>query len=290
MLGGLTEKFENIFRGLQGRGKLSDKDIENALGEIKNALIDGDVNLNVVKKFIEETKSKLKDINLNKSLSPEQSIIKYVHESLIEMLGDHAPINLRHSPPVVIMMVGLQGAGKTTTCGKLAKYFKEELKRRPLLVPADVYRPAAIEQLKILGSQLNIQVFDSSSDMDPVDIAKNAEEYARKANFDTLILDTAGRLQIDEEMMNELIEIVESIEPHEILLVADAMTGQEAANVAQGFDARLDIDGIILTKMDGDTRGGAALSMRSITGKPIKMIGMGEKSDALEPFYPDRIA
>ena len=217
-------------------------------------------------------------------------MIKYVHDSLLEAMGEFEPLNLKYAPPVVIMLVGLQGSGKTTSCGKLAKYLRDELKRRPLLVPADVYRPAAIEQLKKLGADLDIEVLDVSPDEDPVKIAERGEAHAKSTGLDVMILDTAGRLQIDQELMNELAEIVEAIDPHEILLVADAMTGQEAVNVAKGFDELLEIDGLVLTKMDGDARGGAALSMRAVTNKPIKFIGIGEKSDALELFHPDRMA
>ena len=213
-------------------------------------------------------------------------VIKYVHDALIEAMGEHESLNLRYAPPVVLMLVGLQGSGKTTSAGKLARYLRDDLKRKPLLVPCDVYRPAAIDQLKKLGSDLDIEVFNSSTDQDPVQIAKDAEAYAKNTGFDTIILDTAGRLQIDQELMNELIEIVETVEPHEVLLVTDAMTGQVAVDVAKGFDDSLDIDGLVLTKLDGDARGGAALSMRAVTGKPIKFIGIGEKLDAFGAISP----
>lgn len=290
MFESLSSKLESTFKKLTGRGLLSEGDIDEALKEIKSSLLEADVNFKVVKEFCEKVKSKTLGKEVQKSLSPGQTIIKYVQEELVETMGKREELNLRYAPPVVLMLVGLQGSGKTTSCGKLAKYLKEDLKRRPLLVPCDVYRPAAIEQLKTLGSTLGIEVFDSKAEDDPVELAQRAEEYARNSGFDTIILDTAGRLQIDNELMTELVEIVETVDPHEILLVADAMTGQEAVNVAKGFDERLEIDGLILTKLDGDARGGAALSMRAVTGKPIKFIGVGEKLDALEPFYPDRMA
>ena len=290
MFESLTEKLELSFSRLRGRGKLKEADIDQVLKEIKAALIDADVNLEVIKQLLASVKEKAQGKELIKSLSPGQMVIKYVHEALLEAMGSFEPLNLKFAPPVVIMLVGLQGSGKTTTCGKLARYLRDELKRRPLLVPADVYRPAAIEQLKKLGKDLNIETLDVSSDEDPVEIAKRGEEYAKASALDTVIIDTAGRLEIDEELMNELAEIVESIDPHEILLVADAMTGQVAVNVAKGFDDQLDIDGLVLTKLDGDARGGAALSMRAVTNKPIKFIGVGEKLDALELFHPDRMA
>jgi len=290
MFNSLSEKLDSTFKRLTGRGVLSKEDIEEAMGEIRQALLEADVNFKVVKEFTEQVKKKAQGAAVIKSVSPGQMVVKIVHEQLITAMGEHQPLSLRFAPPVIIMLVGLQGSGKTTSCGKLARYLRDDLRRKPLLVPADVYRPAAIEQLKTVGAQLGIEVFNSNTSQNPVDIAKNAKAYAANAGFDTMILDTAGRLQIDQELMNELVDITESIEPHEILLVADAMTGQEAVNVAKGFDEQLDIDGIILTKLDGDARGGAALSMRAVTNKPIKFIGMGEKLEALEEFRPDRLA
>ncbi|MCL4142271.1 UNVERIFIED_CONTAM: hypothetical protein GTU68_060561 [Idotea baltica] len=290
MFENLSEKLETTFRALRNRGKLSESDIDTALEEIRTALLEADVNLQVTKDFCATVKEKALGMEVLKSLNPGQMVIKFVHEELIKAMGEPGELKLKYAPPVVIMLVGLQGSGKTTSCGKLAKHLRDERRRHPLLVPADVYRPAAIEQLKTLGSQLDVEVFDSSTEDKPVDIAKRAMEYAKNSGFDTVILDTAGRLQIDDLLMNELADIIEQIDPHEILLVADAMTGQEAVNVAKGFDERLDIDGLVLTKMDGDARGGAALSMRAVTGKPIKFIGIGEKSDALELFHPDRLA
>ncbi len=255
------------------------------------ALLEADVNFKVAKEFCDAVADKAVGQDVLKSLTPDQQIIKIVHSELVELLGGQAAeLDFRVAPPLVIMVVGLQGSGKTTTVGKLGRMLKSEKKKKPLLVPADVYRPAAIEQLKTLGSQLNIEVYPSDSTMDPVEIAKESLDYASQRGFDALILDTAGRLQIDTELMNELREISLTVEPHEILLVADAMTGQEALNVAKGFDEALEIDGLILTKLDGDARGGAALSMRQVTGRPIKFVGTGEKLDALEIFHPDRMA
>ncbi len=290
MFDSLTSKLDASFKKLKNRGKLTEKDIDDALAEIKDALLEADVNFDVTTRFCKQVKEKALGMKVLKSLNPGQMVIKFVHEELISTLGTHEPLSIKHAPPVIIMLVGLQGSGKTTSSAKLAKYIKETLKRRPLLVPADVYRPAAIEQLKKLGEDLNIEVFNSTVNDDPVQIAKDAETYARNSGFDTILIDTAGRLQIDKELMEELVDIVEAVDPHEILLVADAMTGQEAVNVAKGFDERLEIDGLILTKLDGDARGGAALSMHSVTSKPIKFIGVGEKLDALEPFHPDRMA
>ena len=290
MFDSLSSKLENTFKRLKGEVKLNEASLDEALGEIRSALLEADVNFKVVKKFCENVRKKSLGKEVLKSLTPGQMVIKVVNDELIAAMGEHSPLNLNSAPPVIIMLVGLQGSGKTTTCGKLARFLKDDLKKRPLLVPADVYRPAAIEQLKTLGKSLEIEVFDSNAEQSPVDIAEQAEDYAKKSGFDVLILDTAGRLQIDTDLMNELVDIVETIDPHEILLVADAMTGQEAVNVADGFNECLDVDGIILTKLDGDARGGAALSMKSVIDKPIKFIGIGEKLDALEPFHPDRMA
>ncbi len=291
MFDALQTKLESTFRNLRGRGKLSDKDIDQALREIRIALLEADVNFKVVKDFCARIAEKSKGEEILKSLSPGQQVIKIVHEELIKILGGESnEIKFSGSPPTIIMLIGLQGSGKTTTASKLARLLRQDFKRKPLLVPADVYRPAAIEQLKTLGKNLEVEVYDSKPSDDPVIIAKASLEYATGHLFDTVIIDTAGRLQIDSELMNELSEISAAVEPHEILLVADAMTGQEAVNVAKGFDAQLDIDGLILTKLDGDARGGAALSMREVTGKPIKFIGVGEKSEALEVFHPERMA
>lgn len=290
MFDSLTEKLSSTFNRLTGRGKLSEDDINLAMQEIRTSLLEADVNYKVVNDFCENIKKKTQGMALQKSLSPGQMVIKFVNEELITTLGEHAPLNLKFAPPVVIMLVGLQGSGKTTSSAKLARYLTEEHKRKPLLVSVDIYRPAAIEQLKTLGKSIEVEVFPSAATENPVDICKRALAHAQNTGFDTLIIDTAGRLQIDDLLMNELADIVEETQPHEILLAVDAMTGQEAVNVAKGFDERLDLDGLILTKLDGDARGGAALSIKSVTGKPVKFIGVGEKTEALEVFYPDRLA
>jgi signal recognition particle subunit SRP54 len=291
MFDSLSSKLESAFKAIKGRGVLTEKDIDTAMKQVRMALLEADVNFKIAKGFCERVGEQAKGEEVLKSLTPDQQVIKIVHEELINTMGgEAAELNLRAAPPVILMLVGLQGSGKTTTCGKLARYLTEAEKRKPLLVPADVYRPAAIEQLKTIGRQLSIEVFDSSADQDPVEIAKSAHEFASNRGFDTIILDTAGRLQIDTDLMGELQDISNAVEPHEILLVADAMTGQEAVNVAQGFDNALEIDGLILTKLDGDARGGAALSMKEVTGRPIKFIGIGEKLEALEVFHPERMA
>ena len=287
----LHTKLDGAFRKIRGRGALKPADVEATMKEVRNALLEADVNFRVAKEFCSKVTSLAVGENILKSLSPDQQIIKIVNQELTTMMGgDTAELDLKSAPPVVIMLVGLQGSGKTTSASKLARLLKEKYKRNPLLVPADVYRPAAIEQLKTLGQQLSIPVFDSKTTDKPLDIAIRAREQARRAMHDVVILDTAGRLQIDTDLMNELQEIASATGPTETLLVADAMTGQEAVNVAQGFDQKLELTGLILTKLDGDARGGAALSMRAVTGKPIKFIGTGEKSDALEPFHPERMA
>jgi signal recognition particle subunit SRP54 len=287
----LHDKIDGAFKKIRGRGVISAADVEATMKEVRTALLEGDVNFKVAKDFCSRVTEKAIGENVLKSLSPEQQIIKIVHEELTATMGgEAAELDLRSAPPVVIMLVGLQGSGKTTTSAKLARLLKEQYKRSPLLVPADVYRPAAITQLKTLGSNLGIAVFDSQPTDRPVDIAVRARDFATRNVHDVMILDTAGRLQIDEALMDELKQIVAVVAPTEILLVADAMTGQEAVNVAQGFDQTLALTGLVLTKLDGDARGGAALSMRAVTGKPIKFVGLGEKSDALEPFHPERMA
>ncbi len=291
MFESLSSKLDAVFKKLTGRGSLNEKDIEVAMREVRMALLEADVHYTVAKDFCARVSEKAVGSDVLKSLSPGQQVIKVVHDELIATMGDGAAeLNLKVAPPAIIMLVGLQGSGKTTTCAKLARLLKDDHKRNPILVPADVYRPAAIEQLKTLGKQIGVTVFDSQSTQDPVDIATQSLDFAAKRGFDTLILDTAGRLQIDQELMSELSEISTAIKPHEILLVVDAMTGQEAVNVAKGFDATLEIDGLILTKLDGDARGGAALSMKAVTGRPIKLIGVGEKTEALEVFHPERMA
>ena len=290
MFDALSSRLETTFKRLRSRGKLTETDIDQALEEIRTALLEADVNYTVVKDFCDHVKEKALGMKVLKSLNPGQMVIKFVYEELQTAMGKTTALDLKHAPPVTIMLVGLQGSGKTTSCAKLARHLRDSYRRSPLLVSVDIYRPAAIDQLRILGEQLAIQVHPSSTAETPVDIAKAAVKHAANAGFDTVIVDTAGRLQIDDELMDELGEIIEAIEPHEVLLVADAMTGQEAVNVARGFDERLDLDGLVLTKLDGDARGGAALSMRATTGKPIKFVGIGEKLDALEVFHPDRLA
>lgn len=290
MFDSLQQKLASAFDKIRGRGSLSAADVDAAMKEVRTALLEADVHFKVAKDFCATVAQKAVGEEVLKSLSPAQQVIKIVHEELIAVMGAEATaLNLSVAPPAIIMLVGLQGSGKTTTVGKLGRLLKKEYRRNPLLVPADVYRPAAIEQLKTLGRQVAVPVFETTS-LDPVEIAKQAVEYAKNHGNDTVIIDTAGRLQIDTELMNELHEIVDAIDPHEILLVADAMTGQEAVTVAKGFDEALEIDGLILTKFDGDARGGAALSMRSVTGKPVKFIGVGEKPEGLEVFHPERIA
>jgi len=290
MFENLSDKLDVVFRKLKGHGKLSEKNIEEGLKAVRMALLEADVHYRVAKKFIADVKERALGREVLASLTPGQQVIKIVNEELTELMGArHEDLNLSGPSPVALMLVGLQGSGKTTTAGKLAVYLRSK-GRKPFLVPADVYRPAAIDQLKKLGSQLDIPVFASSVDMDPVQICREAKTAAHRQGCDTLLLDTAGRLHVDEELMGELTRIKNEVKPSDILLVADAMTGQDAVNIAQSFDETLDIGGVVLSKMDGDARGGAALSIKSITGKPIKFIGVGEKLNELEPFHPDRLA
>lgn len=290
MFDSLSEKLESIFNKLKSRGFLKEEDVDVALKEIRLALLEADVNYKVVKEFIEQVRQRAIGKEVLESLSPGQQVIKIVHDTLCETLGGQSSrIQLAANPPTVIMMTGLQGSGKTTTSAKLARIFRKE-GRRPLLVAADLQRPAAIDQLITLGKQLDIPVFSNKDTKDPVFLSTEALKQAKVDGRDIVIIDTAGRLHIDEELMEQLQRIKDSVKPHEVLLVADAMTGQDAVNMAKTFNERIGIDGIILTKMDGDARGGAALSIRHVTGKPIKYIGVGEKIDALEQFYPDRIA
>ena len=291
MFEGISEKLSSTLKKIRGYGKLSENNIQDALREVRLSLLEADVNFKVVKDFIESVKNRALGQEVIESLTPGQQFIKIVHEELVRILGEESSdLDLRATPPVAIMLVGLQGSGKTTTAAKLAKLLKENLKRKPYLVPADVYRPAAIEQLKVLAETIGVGVYDSQQGNNPVDICKDAVSSAIYGSYDVAIIDTAGRLHIDEELMDELRRIKAEINPHEILLVADAMTGQDAVNVSTSFNEALGIDGIILTKMDGDARGGAALSIKAVTGKPIKFFGVGEKLEALEVFYPDRIA
>jgi signal recognition particle subunit SRP54 len=286
----LSDKLDAIFKKLRGQGVMTEENIREALREVRLVLLEADVNFKVVKEFIEKVRTRAVGTQVLQSLAPGQQVIKIVHDELVLLMGgtDDNSLDLAAKPPVTIMMVGLQGSGKTTSCGKLARHLKAQ-RKRPLLVPADVYRPAAIDQLKTVGKQVGIEVYDSKSGMDPVEICREALRYAELSGFDTVILDTAGRLQIDEELMEELVRIKEMTHPREILLVADAMTGQEAVNVASGFDVRLGLTGVVLTKLDGDAKGGAALSIKAVTGKPVKFVGLGEKLDALEVFHADRL-
>lgn len=290
MFESLSDKLDSIFKKLKGKGLLKEEDVDIALKEIRLALLEADVNFKVVKDFIQHVRERAIGKEVLESLSPGQQVVKIVHEELCNLLGTtNTKIQLSPNPPTIIMLVGLQGSGKTTTAAKLARLFKKE-GRRPMLVAADLKRPAAIDQLVTLGKQLDIPVYHSKETQDPLFLCEGALKQAKLDGRDVVILDTAGRLHIDEELMDELIRIKAKVNPKETLLVADAMTGQDAVNISKSFSEKIGLDGIILTKMDGDARGGAALSIRSVTGKPIKFIGTGEKIDMLEPFYPDRIA
>ena len=290
MFQGLTEKLANAFKKFRSKGKLTEADVKEGMREVKLALLEADVNFKVVKEFVKSVTERAVGTEVLESLLPAQQIVKIVNEELINLMGGESPkINISPKPPTVIMMVGLQGAGKTTHTGKIAAMYKHKGKS-PLLVACDVYRPAAIDQLKIVGESVGVPVFSMGAKISPVEIAKAGVEHARKNGNDMVLIDTAGRLHIDEALMAELVKIKENLEPAEILLVVDAMTGQDAVNVAKAFNDLLDITGVVLTKIDGDTRGGAALSVKYITGKPIKFIGTGEKMDAIELFHPDRMA
>ncbi len=287
---GLAEKLQNTFSKLKSKGKLNEKDVIAAMREVKMALLEADVNFKVVKDFIGRVKERAVGDEVLESLTPGQHVIKIVKDELTHIMGDtQSKINFSNKPPTIIMMAGLQGAGKTTTCGKLAKLLKKQGKR-PLLVACDIYRPAAINQLETVGKQVEVPVFSMGDKEKPVTIAKESILHAEKHGNDVVIIDTAGRLHIDSNLMNELKEIDELVHPHEKLLVLDSMTGQDAVNVAKEFNETIEINGVILTKLDGDTRGGAALSIRGVTDKPIKFVGMGEKLDELEAFHPDRMA
>jgi signal recognition particle subunit SRP54 len=290
LFGNLTERLQATFSALRGRGKLTEKDVDAALREVRLALLEADVNFKVVRDFVANVRSRTVGQEVLQSLTPAQNVIKIVNEELTSLMGgDHARITLSAKIPATIMLVGLQGAGKTTTAAKLALMLRKEGKR-PLLAAADVYRPAAIRQLQVLGNQINIPVFSLGEKADPVEISVQAVDHARRNGNDVLIIDTAGRLHIDDQLMTELENIRKRVELSDVLLVVDAMTGQDAVNVAESFNQRLSIGGVILTKLDGDARGGAALSIRAVTGKPIKYITVGEKLDALEPFHPERMA
>ena len=286
----LSDKLQVAFDGLRRQGKLTDKDVERAAREIRLALLEADVNFKVVKEFVEKVKTRALGSEVLESLTPAQQFIKIVNEELTSLMGSASTkLTFSPRPPTVIMMVGLQGSGKTTACGKLANFLLAQGKS-PALVAGDVYRPAAIEQLKTLGGQLGVPVYDEGDKADPVDIAKHGVSWAQDKGRDVLIIDTAGRLHIDEKLMEELVRIRQTVKPHNILLVLDAMTGQDAVNVALQFQERVRFDGVILTKMDGDARGGAALSVRAVTGKPVKFASTGEKLDSFEYFHPDRVA
>ncbi|MFW5998131.1 MAG: signal recognition particle protein [Bacillota bacterium] len=287
---GLAEKLQNTLNKLKGKGKLREKDVKSALKEVKLALLEADVNYKVVKRLVNKIEERAVGQEVMESLTPGQQVIKIVNEELTELMGgNRSELNFSSNSISVFMLCGLQGSGKTTTAGKMARQFKND-GRNPLLVAGDVYRPAAIQQLQVLGDRLDIPVFSMGDKKDPVDIAKAGMSYAQSHGQDTVILDTAGRLHIDDEMMDELDNIKNSLTPDEILLVVDAMTGQDSVNVAENFDEILGISGVILTKLDGDARGGAALSIKAVTGKPIKYVGTGEKLEALEPFYPERMS
>ncbi len=287
---GLSEKLQNVFKGLKGKGSLTEADINAAMREVKLALLEADVNFKVVKEFVDSVKQKSLGEEVMASLTPGQQVIKIVNDELTELMGGTGS-KLTYSPKgfTVYMMVGLQGTGKTTTCGKLANYLKKNGKK-PMLCACDIYRPAAIDQLEVVGKAVDTPVFTMRKSREPEKIALAAIKEAERKGCNVLIVDTAGRLQIDEELMEELVRLKGAIKPHEILLVVDALTGQDAVNAAEGFNDRLGIDGIIMTKMDGDSRGGAALSAKKVTGRPVKFVGTGEKFDALEPFHPERMA
>jgi signal recognition particle subunit SRP54 len=290
MFENLSSKLDAIFKRLKGHGKLTEQNITEALKEVRIVLLEADVNFKVVKDFIQSVEQRAIGQEVMASLTPAQQLIKIVKDELTSLMGDgEQKIHLSGTPPVPIMLVGLHGCGKTTTAAKLARYFQER-KKRPYLIPADVYRPAAIEQLQKLGEELKVDFYRPEVSQTPLDICLKGRDFGLKGGYDLMLIDTAGRLHIDEALMLELREIKTNLNPKEVLLVADAMTGQDAVNIAKSFNERLGIDGIILTKMDGDARGGAALSIKSVTQKPIKFIGVGEKLDALEVFYPDRMA
>ena len=290
MFENLSARLDAVFKKLKGQGKLTEAHLEDGLKEIRLALLEADVHYRVTKSFIADIKQRALGSDILESLTPGQQVVKIVNEELTRLLGgERQALSLEGQSPVAVMLVGLQGSGKTTTAAKLAVFLRNS-KRKPFLVPADVYRPAAIDQLIKLGKQIDVPVFQSSAEMAPVEICRRARVAAHQAGCDTVLLDTAGRLHVDAELMRELAEIKAALTPTDILLVADAMTGQDAVNIAQSFNEQLDIGGVILTKMDGDARGGAALSIKAVTGKPIKFVGVGEKVSALEAFHPDRVA
>lgn len=290
MFESLSERLGAVFKRLRGRGKLTEEDVNEALREVRRALLEADVSLPVVRDFVAKVKEKAIGEELFKSMTPGQQVVKYVRDGLVELMGGQAArLQFNSKPPTVIMMCGLHGAGKTTSSGKLSLYLKGA-GRHPMLAATDVYRPAAIQQLEVLGKQIDVPVFQKGTEADPVDIAKHAIEQARNSGRDVVVIDTAGRLHIDAELMDELRRLKAEVNPDEILLVVDAMTGQDAVNIARDFNEALGITGVVMTKLDGDARGGAALSVRHVTGAPLKFVGVGEKLSALEPFHPDRMA
>jgi len=287
---GLSAKLQNVFKKLSGKGKLSDKDVREAMREVKLALLEADVNFTVVKNFVNTVTERAVGSEVLESLTPGQQVVKIVNEELTALMGGaNAKLEFGSRTPAVVLLAGLQGAGKTTMAGKLAAYLKKQYSKSPLLVACDIYRPAAVKQLQVVGEKLAIPVYERGQS-DPLETARLAVEHAKKNMHDLVIVDTAGRLHIDEQMMDEVAALKEKLSPAEILLVVDAMTGQDAVNVAKSFNEKLELTGVIITKLDGDTRGGAALSVRAVTGKPIKFCGVGEKLTEIEPFYPDRMA
>ncbi len=290
MFDNLSEKLERSLKVLKGQGKITEINVAETLKDVRRALLDADVNFKVAKTFTDTVKAKALGQNVINAIKPQELMIKIVHDELMQLMGTEVvPVNIKGNP-AVILMSGLQGSGKTTFTGKLAKKLKSEKAKRPLLVAADVYRPAAIEQLKVLAGQIDVPVYTEEGNKNPVQIAQNAIKYAKTNNLDLVIIDTAGRLAVDEQMMDEIENIKKAVNPQEVLFVVDAMTGQDAVNTAREFNERLDFDGVVLTKLDGDTRGGAAISIRTVVNKPIKFIGTGEKLDGIEPFHPDRMA
>jgi len=290
MFESLTEKLTGTFKKLRGQGRITERNIDDTLKEVRAHFLEADVNYTVTKNFIATVKTRAMGAEVMKSLNPGQQFVKIVHEEMVRLFGtETAPLNLSAAPPAALMLVGLQGSGKTTTAGKLALYLRKQ-GRNPYLVPADVQRPAAIDQLKILANQIQVPVFDTRPEQDPVTIVREARQAARVQGLDTMLIDTAGRLHVDEPLMNELKRVKAEANPIEVLLVADAMTGQDAVTVAEAFHKAIGLTGVILTKLDGDARGGAALSIKSVTGAPIKLVGVGEKLEAIEPFYPERMA
>ena len=288
---GLSNRLQETIKKITGKGKVSEQDVNTMAREVRLALLEADVNFKVVRNFIKDIKERAVGQEVMESLTPGQQVIKIVQEELTELMGgEQKKIAVADRPPTVIMMAGLQGAGKTTTTGKLANLLRKQYNRKPLLVACDVYRPAAIQQLQTLGKQLDMPVFEMGTEVSPVEITKKALEYAKEEHLDYVLIDTAGRLHVDENLMQELQDVKEVAQPDEIFLVVDAMTGQDAVNVAENFNDQLDISGVVLTKLDGDTRGGAALSIKAVTDKPIKFVGMGEKLDQLEEFHPERMA